>query len=86
MSYGYSLKLAELNRKADNRSIGVQLGRVCIKRNIPVTIVAAKLRVSRQTIYNWRKIPPEKVPLVSELTGLPRWRIRPDLWSRRKAI
>jgi DNA-binding phage protein len=29
------------------------LGRICIKRNIPVSTIASKLGVSRQTIYNW---------------------------------
>ncbi len=53
MSYGYSLRLAELNRSADQQSLGVRLGRVCISENIPVSNVAKRLGVSRQTIYNW---------------------------------
>jgi len=53
MSYGYSIKVVELNKKADRKSLGVILGRECIKRNIPVSEVASMLGVSRQTIYNW---------------------------------
>ena len=53
MSYGYSNRLIELNKKADDRLLGVQLGRVCIKRDVPVAEVATKLGVSRQTVYNW---------------------------------
>lgn len=53
MSYGYSLRLAELNEQADEQSLGVRLGRVCIAKNIPVADVAERLGVSRQTIYNW---------------------------------
>jgi len=53
MSHGYSVRVADLNRKADKRHLGVRLGRVCIKRDIPVSLVAAKIGVSRQTIYNW---------------------------------
>lgn len=53
MAYGYSLRLIELNRKANPRLIGVRLGKACIKQNIPVSTVANKLGVSRQTIYNW---------------------------------
>lgn len=53
MSHGYSARLIELNKKANSRLLGVRLGRVCIKRNIPVADVALALRVSRQTIYNW---------------------------------
>jgi hypothetical protein len=53
MSYGYSARLIEVNKKADARMLGVRLGRVCMKNDIPVSLVAAKFRVSRQTIYNW---------------------------------
>lgn len=53
MSYGYSARLIALNKKADSKLLGVRLGRVCIQQNIPVSTVAARLGVSRQTIYNW---------------------------------
>jgi len=53
MSYGYSNRLIELNKEADHRLLGVQLGRVCIARDVPVSDVAVHLGVSRQTVYNW---------------------------------
>lgn len=53
MSYGYSLRLVQLNREADHSSLGVQLGRLCIPRDIPVTEVAKRFKVSRVTVYNW---------------------------------
>jgi transcriptional regulator with XRE-family HTH domain len=53
MSYGYTARLVELNKQADKRLLGVRLGRVCIKHNIPVADVASQLNVSRQTVYNW---------------------------------
>lgn len=54
MSYGYTLRLAELNKRADSRKfIGVRLGRLCISKGVPVAEVAHTLKVSRQTIYNW---------------------------------
>lgn len=53
MSYGYSAKLVALNQQADRGSLGVRLGRACIKKNIPVSKVAYMLGVSRQTVYNW---------------------------------
>jgi transcriptional regulator with XRE-family HTH domain len=53
MSYGYSVRLIQLNNEADNTLIGVRLGRVCIEHDIPVLDVARELRVSRQTIYHW---------------------------------
>lgn len=53
MSYGYTLNLVLLNKSADARSLGVKLGRTCIKHNMPVTEIAERLGVSRQTVYNW---------------------------------
>jgi transcriptional regulator with XRE-family HTH domain len=53
MSYGYSNRLIELNKKADGNSLGVQLGRLCIERDVPVSDVAVHLGVTRQTVYNW---------------------------------
>ena len=50
---GYSLTLLERNKRADGRNLGVRLGRVCIKNNVPVSDVADALGVSRQTVYNW---------------------------------
>jgi hypothetical protein len=53
MSYGYSQRLVEANKTADATSWGVVLGRKCIELDIPVETIAARLRVSRATIYNW---------------------------------
>jgi transcriptional regulator with XRE-family HTH domain len=53
MSTGYSLRLRDLNAKADKRKIGVRLGRFCIKHDIPVSEVAKDMGVSRATVYNW---------------------------------
>lgn len=53
MTYGYSMKLAHLNELADANELGVRLGRVCIARGIPVMEVASRLKVRRQTVYNW---------------------------------
>jgi hypothetical protein len=52
MSVGYSLRLVKLN-KAAGKSLGAQLGRVCIENNVPVASVAEHLGVSRQTVYSW---------------------------------
>ena len=53
MSSGYSLRLRDLNLKADIRRVGVELGRLCIEYDIPVTVVAKSMKVSRATVYNW---------------------------------
>ena len=48
MSYGYSLKLIELNKASDKELLGVYLGAVCIKNDVSVAEVAQKLKVSRR--------------------------------------
>lgn len=53
MTYGYSQQTIEANKSADKRLVGVMLGRVCIAGNVPVSTVAKKFNVSRQTVYNW---------------------------------
>lgn len=53
MSQGYSLSVAEGIANADGNLIGVQLGRFCLDRGIPVSEVANALIVSRQTLYAW---------------------------------
>jgi len=53
MSYGYTTRLNSLNKQADRTSLGVKLGRVCIKHDMPVAELSSQLGVSRQTIYNW---------------------------------
>lgn len=53
MSYGYSQRLVDANKKADASSLGVALGRLCIELGVSVNDVAKKLGVSRATVYNW---------------------------------
>lgn len=38
------------------------------------------LKLSRQAIYQWDRIPSEHVLKVEEVTGVPRQRLRPDLY------
>ena len=53
MSYGYSQSLVFANKKADVKSLGVALGRLCIRHGISVVEVKQELGVSRMTVYNW---------------------------------
>ena len=53
MSYGYSRRLVDANKKASSSSVGVRLGRLCIRHDIPVATVAGVMGVSRVTVYNW---------------------------------
>lgn len=50
---GYSIRIAEAIKSADGNLLGVQLGRLCLERDIPVAEIASTLRVTRQTIYGW---------------------------------
>jgi hypothetical protein len=53
MSRGYSLRIRDLNAKADKRKLGVRLGRLCIRKDVPVSVVATYMGVTRATVYNW---------------------------------
>lgn len=53
ISHGYSSRIITQNKKADPKLLGVRLGRLCIKHNVPVSAVMKKLSVSKQTVYNW---------------------------------
>lgn len=55
MTYGYSQSLVYANKKANTKSLGVALGRTCIRANISVNKVAEDFGVARMTIYNWFK-------------------------------
>jgi hypothetical protein len=44
--------LLDLHR-ADPTRIGVQLGKVCVKANLPTTYVAKTFNVSRMSIHSW---------------------------------
>ena len=43
--------------------------------------IAAELGVTRGAVAQWDKVPAERVPEVSVITGLPRHELRPDLWE-----
>ena len=53
MSYGYSARLIKANQDADKSLLGVRLGKMCIRGEVPVVVVAQDLGVTRQTVYNW---------------------------------
>lgn len=69
--FGYTLRIKQKNDKADGKSIGVKLGRVCIELGVPVHNVAKTCKVSRTMVYNWFagiSVPrPEKEPMIREL-------------------
>jgi hypothetical protein len=54
-SKGYHKATFDAVTKSDSDSLGVQLGKLCVTKNIPVTDVAAFFNVSRQAVYLWFK-------------------------------
>ena len=44
--------LLDLN-KADPTRVGVQLGKICVKANLPTSYVAKAFDVSRMSIHSW---------------------------------
>jgi transposase-like protein len=53
MPIGYSRRLVDEVQRADSSKIGVRLGVVCLKSDVPVSRVARLLGVSRVTVYSW---------------------------------
>ena len=55
MGFGYSLITVNEIQNANPNLLGVKLGKVCLKNNIPVKDVAEFFGVARMTVYNWFK-------------------------------
>ena len=71
MPRGYSPDLVEyLKYKTVKDGIGVVLAKKCIAANIPSTIVAQLLNVSRQTVHAWFRggtIQPDRMDVIQAL-------------------
>lgn len=46
-----------------------------------VAQLASQLGIARQAIYQWSRIPAERVADVERITGVPRNELRPDLFE-----
>ncbi len=55
--------------------------KIAIKRSGGITRLAKCLNIRHQTIYSWKKIPSERVVDVERVTGIPRQKLRPDLYA-----
>jgi hypothetical protein len=53
MTKGYSILTAREIKEGNKALLGVQLGVICVNKNIPVKDVAEFFNVSRITIYSW---------------------------------
>jgi hypothetical protein len=52
---GYHKKVYDQVTSSNSDSLGVQLGKLCVTKSIPVTDVASFFGVSRQAVYLWFK-------------------------------
>lgn len=43
--------------------------------------LASQLGVARQAVYQWRRIPVDRVADVERITGIPRSELRPDIFG-----
>lgn len=50
---GYASSFVDEINASSASTLGVLLGKACVKRNIPVTDVSEFFRVSRTTVYSW---------------------------------
>jgi len=48
-------------------------------------VLAKKLGLSKQAVYQWRACPPKQVLTVEKLTGVSRYDLRPDIYGKRAA-
>jgi DNA-binding transcriptional regulator YdaS (Cro superfamily) len=49
-----------------------------------LSLVARSLGVTRGAVAKWRHVPAERVLAVEKCTGIPRERLRPDLYKPRR--
>lgn len=54
------------------------------KRGVPVRIAEA-CGISPQAVLKWQMVPPTRVLIVERVTGVPRWRLRPDIYPEEAA-
>lgn len=50
-----------------------------------VIALSQKLGLSRAAVSGWKKVPAERVLAVEKITGIPRDKIRPDLYGQEAA-
>lgn len=53
MARPYSEKFLRYIADTNDKSVGVELARLCIAANIPASHVATALEASRMTVYGW---------------------------------
>ena len=47
--------------------------------------IAKELGITHGAVYQWRRVPAERVLKVAEITGIPKEKLRPDLYPQEAA-
>jgi DNA-binding transcriptional regulator YdaS (Cro superfamily) len=55
-----------------------------IKKAGGITALSRALKITFQSIQMWKKIPAERVIAIEKVVNIPREKLRPDLYARRK--
>ena len=59
----------------------IEVVKLAAKRAGGVPALATRIGVTRQALYQWRRVPADKVALLARETGLPERELRPDLYN-----
>jgi DNA-binding transcriptional regulator YdaS (Cro superfamily) len=57
--------------------------RAAIKAAGGMRALARALRINYQSIQSWQRIPAERVVDVEQITGIPREKLRPDIFRKK---
>jgi DNA-binding transcriptional regulator YdaS (Cro superfamily) len=68
-------------KKLTKRDDGIALA---IKKAGGVRALARMLGVAHQALMGWRRIPASRILQIEMLTGIPREKLRPDLYAPRE--
>ena len=71
-----------MKRKVVERVVKAAGGAAALAREL----TARGRKCSTQAISQWQRIPIERVADVEEITGIPREKLRPDIFDRREPI
>ena len=52
------------------------------QRRLTIRRIAEAAGISHAAVGKWRRVPAHQIDVVSKVTGIPRWLLRPDIYKR----